>query len=57
MLWDVRDLEEYSIDELHKEIEEIEELYIINLTDSSLELRKLKCNELIRTKKIDKLLD
>jgi hypothetical protein len=54
MLWDFRELEEYSIDELHKEIEEID---IMNLTDSSLELRKLQCKELIRAKKIDKLLD
>lgn len=54
MLWDVRDLEEYSIDELHEEINEID---ILSYKDLDLELRKLKCKELIRTKKIENILE
>jgi len=55
-LWDfsIKKIEEYSIEELFEEINEID---ILSYKDLDLELRKLKCKELIRNKKIDKLLD
>ena len=54
MLWDVRDLEEYSIEELFEEIHEID---ILDYKDLDLELHKLKCKELIRNKKIENILE
>ena len=53
MLWDLRNLE-YSIEELYEEINEID---ILPYKDLSLELRKLKCKELIRSKKIENILE